>query len=185
MNKHINYLLPRWIWLIAGLIVLLIGGFTWRYYYLQGMVEVSGYRVSRVVAEATSSYAAGNLSEAKVVYHSCLKNHANDVFAWNGLANVYRDEHNYLEAETAYLKAINIDRRFEQGYRNIYTLYLLWADQDTAQLSKAEAVLLDGLKNNPESISVLEDLVSYYTKISDLTKVSEYQDQITKLHVVS
>ena len=185
MNKRINYSLLKWVWIAVGLLVLLIGGFAWRYYYLQSRVEVSGYRVSRIVAEATSSYAAGNLSKAKAVYQSWLKNHASDVFAWNGLANVYRDEHNYPEAEMAYLKAINIDRRFEQGYRNIYTLYLLWADQDKTQLSKAETVLLDGLKSNPESISVLEDLVSYYTKIGDLTKVSEYQDQLTKLHVVS
>ena len=183
MNKTtIPHYLLKWIWVTAGIIVLALVVFTiGRHYYLRGVTEVSGYRVSRVVAEATQAYAAGNLSEAKSIYQEWLKGHPNDAFVWNGLANIYRDNHDYPGAEAAYLRAIGADPHFVQGYRNLYTLYALWSADAPDQLHKAESVLLRGWKDNPKSITILEDIVSYYNKVGNSVAVDEYNVSLNQL----
>ncbi|MFA5967454.1 MAG: tetratricopeptide repeat protein [Patescibacteria group bacterium] len=169
----------RFWWGLVGIIVI-IGGIIWLTTYV-GTVEVSGYRVSQADAEATNYYAAGEIDQAQAAYETITKNHPNDWFAWNGLGNIYRDKGQYGSAEIAYLKALKINPQFEQGYRNIYNLYYAWSSQDATQLSKAEPVLLDGIKYLPKSEIVLEEILNYYQKIGNQEQFTFYQDKLNKL----
>jgi Flp pilus assembly protein TadD len=171
----------RWWWAMAIAGVIIIGLAIWWLLYQSTLVEVSGYRVPRPVAKAAELYTEGKTAEAKRIYQQQVNRHPQDWFSWNGLANIYREARAYADAEAAYQKALAVNRRFTQGYRNIYTLYALWAVDDPAKLSKAEAVLLDGLKYNPNSVTVLEDVVSYYRKIGNSASAEQYANILAPL----
>lgn len=171
----------RFWWGITGIIIVAVGAI-WLI-ALPSTVEVSGYRVSQANAKATEYYAAGEIDKAQAAYEVITQRHPRDWFAWNGLANIYRDKNQYGLAETAYLKALDINPKFEQGYRNIFNLYYSWSerDNDPTSLAKSESVLLQGHKLLPKSVTILEDLITYYAKINDQVKLKIYKDRLTEL----
>lgn len=168
--------LRRFWWAIIGIVVVIIVGLVVLNHYQQ--VEVSGYRVSKEAAQATEYYVQGDLAKAEAQYKLVVQKSPRDWFSWNGLANVYRDENLLKLAEEAYLKALAINPRFEQAYRNIFGLYYAWAKTDQAQLAKAEPILLQGLKLMPRSQSILEDLCAYYAKTGDQQKLQQYRSAL-------
>ncbi len=174
----------RFWWGITGIIIVAIG-VVWLIAPLS-TAEVSGYRVSKADAEATEYYAAGELDKAQAAYETITQQHPRDWFAWNGLANIYRDKNQYGLAETAYLRALDVNPKFEQGYRNIFNLYYSWSerDKDLVQLGKSESVLLQGHKLLSKSVTILEDLISYYAKVNDQTNLKTYQDKLATLRSV-
>lgn len=165
--------LRRFWWTIVGAIIIVISLVIVVNYYQQ--VEVSGYRISSGAAKATEYYQNGDLEKAEAQYKMVIKQSPRDWFSWNGLANIYRDQNLYGLAEEAYLKALDINPRFEQVYRNIFNLYYAWSIQDASQLNKSEAILLRGLKLMSKSESVLEDLIAYYAKTDDQQKLQQYR----------
>lgn len=171
--------LHRFRWAAIGIIVLIAAGFTVLNYSQQ--VMVSGYRISGAAAKAVEYYQNGDLTKAEAQYKVVVKNSPRDWFSWNGLANVYRDQNMYGLAEEAYLKAIAINPKYEQCYRNIFNLYYAWSTNDNNQLSKAEPILLEGIKKLPKSEILLEDIITYYSKINNQEKVKEYREILDKL----
>lgn len=156
-----------------GLTVLLVSRPQWQ--------TVSGYRVSAENAAAADLYLQGQRDQAKQAYSAIVEKHPKDWFAWNGLANIYRDKDMLAEAEEAYLKAIDINPRFEQGYRNLYAIYYAWSSKDESKLNQSESLLLAGLKLMPRSEMILEDLISYYAKVGDQQKLQQYRDQLAAI----
>jgi len=171
--------LRRYWWGAVAIVVLIVGGI-WLYTDSQ-KVEVGGHKVSPAVAEALEYYQRNELDEAQSRFESIVKAHPRDWYAWTFLGNVYRDENKYGEAETAYLKSLNINPRFEQGYRNAYIFYYVWSHDDPDQLQKAEELLLKGLKSLPKSEIIMEDLLNYYQKTNNQEKFLIYQDKLSKL----
>lgn len=170
--------LRRYWWGVVAGIVLIIGGIWW--YASSQMVMISGYRVSKANANAAEYYSTGEIDKAQTAYETITTKQPRDWFAWNGLANIYRDKNQYGLAETAYLKSLDINPKFEQGYRNIFNLYYTWSarDNDPSLLGKSEPILLQGHKLLSKSATVLEDLVSYYAKINDQTQLKVYKDKL-------
>ena len=173
--------LRRFWWSILAVLILIGGIIGW--YISSQTVVVSGYRVSQAAAKATEYYAAGEIDKAQAAYKAITKRQPRDWFAWNGLANIYRDRNQYGLAETAYLQALDINPKFEQGYRNVFNLYYSWSerDRDSAPLAKSEPVLLQGYKLLSKSVTILEDLISYYAKINDQAKLTEYKEKLETL----
>lgn len=177
-DLFIDFLRRYW-WGIVAVIVLIVGGIWW--YQDSQKVEVSGYKVSAATAKATEYYANGEIDKAEAQYKSLVANHSNDWFSWNGLANIYRDKSKYELAEEAYLKALAINPRFEQAYRNIYSLYYIWSKDNPDQIYRAEDILLQGVKFLPNSEIVLEEILNYYQKTDNQEKFVIYQDKLNKL----
>jgi len=164
----------RFWWAIIGIVIAAVAVLFVLNYY-QRLVTVSGYRVSPEAAKAVEYYQTGDLAKAEAQYKLVVKKHPRDWFSWNGLANVYRDENMLQLAEGAYLKALAINPKFEQAYRNIFGLYYAWAATDPTQLAKAEPILLRGLQLMPKSQNILEDIVNYYAKTGDQQKLQQYR----------
>lgn len=152
-------------------------------YYQQS--TVSGYRVSSEVAQAVEYYKNGDLVKAEAQYKSVVDTHPRDWFAWNGLANVYRDQSEYVKAEEAYLKTISINPYFDQAYRNIYNLYYAWSIQDKTQFVKSEAILLKGAKFLPKSEIILEEILNYYQKTGNQEQFKYYEDKLNQLRHIT
>lgn len=171
--------LRRYWWGIVAVVVFIVGGIWW--YNDNQKVEVSGYKISQEAAQAVKYYANGEIDKAEAQYKSIVENHSNDWFSWNGLANIYRDKSKYDLAEETYLKALAINPRFEQAYRNIYSLYYIWSKDNPDQIYRAEDILVQGVKYLPKSEIVLEEILNYYQKIGDQEKFVFYQDKLNKL----
>ncbi|MFH0912655.1 MAG: tetratricopeptide repeat protein [Patescibacteria group bacterium] len=167
--------LRRYWWGVIGVIVLLVGGIWW--YNDSQKVEVSGYKISAEAYKAVEYYTNGEIDKAEAQYKTVVAKHPKDWFSWNGLGNIYRDHNLYGSAEEAYLKTLAINPKFEQAYRNIFNLYYSWSerDKDLTQLTKAEPILLQGLKSIPKSQSILEDLCTYYAQTNDQQKLQQYR----------
>src|SRR3989344_5607968 len=108
-----NFLRRYW-WAVVILIGLIIGLIWW--YQESQLVNISGYKISAEAAEAVGYYQTNDLIKAQAKYEEIVVNHSRDWFSWNGLANVYRDQSMYTKAEEAYLKALDINPRFDQAY---------------------------------------------------------------------
>lgn len=173
----------RFWWAIVGIVVVIIAGIAVINYYQQ--VTVSGYRVSREAAKAVEYYKNGDLVRAEAQYKSIVASHPRDWFSWNGLANVYRDQSEYTKAEEAYLKALAINPRYDQAYRNIYNLYYAWSTQDKTQFAKSEAILLQGIKFLPKSEIILEEILNYYQKTGNQDQFKYYEDKLNQLRHIT
>lgn len=129
--------------------------------------------------EAKSAYTSGNLTAAQKQYEELtLGTEKSNPEAWNNLGNIYRDKKSYEQAATAYKKAISLDLKYDQAYRNISYVYIDWA---AASPEKAEGLLKEGIDllesgfaKNRKSISIAEDLVNLYLKAGNRTKADEY-----------
>ena len=175
--------LRRYWWGVVAVIVLIVGGIWW---YNDGQkIRVSGYKISAEAAQAVEYYQKGDLAKAEAQYKDIVENHPRDWFSWNGLGNVYRDQSEYTKAEEAYLKAIAINPRFDQVYRNIYNLYYAWSTQDKTQFAKSEAVLLQGVKYLPKSEIVLEEILNYYQKTGNQDQFKYYEDKLNQLRHIT
>lgn len=171
--------LRRFWWGILAVLVL-IGGVIWWYISSQTVV-VSGYHVSPADAEASQYYLAGEINKAQSAYEKITQQHSGDWFAWNNLGNIYRDKNQYANAESAYLKAVNVNPKFEQAYHNLYGLYYVWAQEDKTKLKSMETVLLSGFNDLPKSELILGDLLDYYTQVGDQQNFKKYQDKLDQL----
>lgn len=177
-----DFLRHYW-WAVVAVAVFVVGGVWW--YSDSQKIEVSGYKISAEAAEAVEYYKNGDLVKAEAQYESVVANHPRDWFAWNGLANVYRDQSKYSQAEEAYLKALDINPRFDQAYRNIYNLYYAWSIQDKTQFVKSEAILLQGAKFLPKSEIILEEILNYYQKTGNQEQFKYYEDKLNQLRHIT
>ncbi|MBU1092223.1 tetratricopeptide repeat protein [Patescibacteria group bacterium] len=171
--------LRRYWWGILVVVILIIGGIWW--YQDSQKVEVSGYKISQEAAQAVKYYANGEIGKAEAQYKSIVENHPRDWFSWNGLGNIYRDKSEYESAEIAYLKALDINPKFEQAYRNIYSLYYIWSKDNPDKIYQAEDILLQGVKYLPNSEIVLEEILNYYQKIDNQEQFKIFQGKLDKL----
>ncbi|MBU1082974.1 tetratricopeptide repeat protein [Patescibacteria group bacterium] len=178
-NNLLKDLLKRYWWGVVILIFLVLAGIWW--YGDSQKVEVSGYKISREAAIAVEYYKNGDLVKAEEQYKAVVKSNPRDWFSWNGLANVYREKGKYELAEEAYLKAIDINRKFEQAYRNIYVLYYVWSGEDADKIYEAEDILVQGVRYLPKSEIVLEEILNYYQKTNNPEQFTIYQDKLNKL----
>lgn len=92
--------------------------------------------------------------------------------SFNNLGDLY---HYYLKdykkAEENFLKAIKADESYAVSYVNLFDLYNLSYKKDT---SKAEEILLEGLKNLPNDINLTITLANYYQEKNNISKATEY-----------
>ncbi|MBU1082954.1 hypothetical protein KKE14_00725 [Patescibacteria group bacterium] len=175
IELFIDFLRRYW-WGVVAVIVLIVGGVWWYNDYQK--IEVSGYKISPEAAIAVDYYLNGEIDKAQTQYELVVKNNPKDWFSWNSLANIFRDKEEFEKSEEAYLKAISIDRKFEQAYKNLYHLYYIWSKKDDSQFAKAEGVLLDAYKYLPKSEIILEELLDYYKRTENQEKFNFYEDKL-------
>ncbi|MCS7308426.1 MAG: tetratricopeptide repeat protein, partial [Aquificaceae bacterium] len=84
-----------------------INSLKWQYNYDLGM----------------SSYMAKNYSEAIANFYKASQLAPNEPKVWNALGLAYTEVQEYQKAETAYLKALEIDKKYTEAKMNLGILY--------------------------------------------------------------
>ena len=98
----------------------------WQYYYDLGM----------------SSYIAKNYSEAIANFFIASQLAPNEPKVWNALGLAYMEVQEYKKSESAFLKALEVDKRFTEAKLNLGILYYRQADYEKA-ISTLKEVLQD------------------------------------------
>ena len=95
-----------------------------------------------------------------------------NIVSFNNLGNLYHYElKDYVKAEENFLKAIENDKNYIISYTNLADLYRFSYKTDT---NSAEKILLEGLKNNSNDISLFIALASYYKEKGDVNNAIVY-----------
>ncbi|OGB74186.1 hypothetical protein A2V68_00175 [candidate division Kazan bacterium RBG_13_50_9] len=177
-KKKTSFLGVRWITIAVVIVAIaaIYAGVAWR----QSVSETA------LLREAGQLYAAGELSKAADFYKAKLDGPlAGSAAAWNNYGNVLRDTEQYNEAETAYLKSIELDPTYEPVYRNLLFFYIdrpdVPADIRESELTGLRDQLLRAHQLAPKSISIVEDLMSTYRELGDNENARTYQDIRDKL----
>ncbi len=98
----------------------------WQYHYDLGM----------------SSYIAKNYSEAIANFFIASQLAPNEPKVWNALGLAYMEVQEYKKSESAFLKALEVDKRFTEAKLNLGILYYRQADYERA-ISTLKEVLQD------------------------------------------
>ncbi|MDD5605930.1 MAG: tetratricopeptide repeat protein [Patescibacteria group bacterium] len=132
---------------------------------------------SNALEHAKALYQAGNVQEASKVYAKLLEGSGGLITAevWNNYGNTLRDQNKLEEALEAYQKAIKIDGQYELAYRNLtYTAIDLAEDTNNPdQIADAIDILEAAYHKRPQSVILVENLITLYSKQGNTGKVSE------------
>lgn len=102
----------------------------------------------------------------------------NHYVPFNNLADLYQFYlKNYPLAEKNWLKVIEIRPDYIDAYTNLYALY---NDSYQGQKEKALPILLKGLQNNPESITLMVYIARHYRSAGEKTQADFYYNQAIK-----
>jgi tetratricopeptide (TPR) repeat protein len=119
----------------------------------------------RLEIYAKSMMATKNYDKAYGAYEKINKD-GNSLDAQLMMANIKTEQGKYEEAEKIYMEVIGKNDGFIQAYLNLASTYRI---MDRAQM--ANSILTDGLKKNPNSISILEYLISINSQENDQYQV--------------
>ena len=103
---------------------------------------------------------------------SALKNDEKNIAAMNNLANSYKKQLNFFEAEKIYKKVINIDPDYVHALNNFANLKIEINDYESA-ISLLERAILISNKRNIKSSEIMITLAKVYQSINNLEKVKE------------
>jgi tetratricopeptide (TPR) repeat protein len=95
---------------------------------------------------------SGRLDEAQGQVEETLKNHSGDVRLYNFLGVIDAQEKNYTQAETNFLRAIQIAPRFSDAYLNLGRLYQENAAVDPRAQEKALRLYGELVKFEPDNV---------------------------------
>lgn len=84
----------------------------------------------------------------------------------------------YKKAEDNFLRAVNSDARFTDGYLRLFKLYTESYKMNT---SAAPDILKRGIENNPSAQDLIFELASYYKKNNNLTEAKVYYNKALDL----
>ena len=111
---------------------------------------------------AVAKYNNKEYQSAIDLYNQLIKINSKDAFAYNGIANCYRDwaaasadhQKEYQEkAIASYKQAIDANQSYVISYNNLALLY-----QDMGKKDEAKKILEDGVKANPENTELQNSL---------------------------
>jgi len=119
-----------------------------------------------------SMMAVRELDKAYQAYEK-LNKIANSLDSKLIMANIKSEKGDFEQAEKLYLEIIDKNPQYVQTYLNLASLYRIKGDQ-----VKANEILLKGVKNNLDSPSLYEYLLSIN---EDKSKTAEYKDWLEKL----
>ncbi len=108
---------------------------------------------------------------------SALKNDEKNIAAMNNLANSYKKQLNFFEAEKIYKKVINIDPDYVHALNNFANLKIEINDYESA-ISLLERAILISNKRNIKSSEIMITLAKVYQSINNLEKVKEILNKI-------
>lgn len=124
-------------------------------------------------------------------YRKSLKDYNGAIEAWNflitirpkgylafhNLGSLYGFElHNYTKSEENFLKAIQNESKNIDAYSQLVTIY-----EAAKTPEKIEALLLGGIKSNPNDASLKIMLGQYYAKIGNKTAAIKYLEEALKI----
>src|ERR1700722_13635821 len=95
---------------------------------------------------------SGRLDEAQGQVEETLKNHSGDVRLYNYLGVIDAQEKKYTQAETNFLRAIQIAPRFSDAYLNLGRLYQENAAVDPRAQEKALRLYGELVKFEPDNV---------------------------------
>jgi tetratricopeptide (TPR) repeat protein len=98
---------------------------------------------------AVSKYNQKDFEGAIVAYQKSLERQPQNAPAYNGLANLYRDQKNYTLAEQYYSKAVEINSAYVVAYSN-WVIMLM----DSGRREEAKKISTQSLEKNPKSIEL-------------------------------
>lgn len=98
---------------------------------------------------AVSKYNQKDFEGAIALYEKIIAKEPGNVLAYNGLANLYRDQKNYTLAKENYYKAFAAKPTYAVAYSNLGIMLM-----DTGEKDEAKKVVDDGLNKNPNSIEL-------------------------------
>lgn len=160
--------------IIGGIILIII---IWA-----GSVFITVRNSDNLVNKGLALQQAGDLSGARIAYQAALDINDCNAIAWNYLGNAYRLEKKYTETWAAYSSAIGCDPYLELVYRNISATYYLWNDDNTKpEASQLEEILLQGVRANPQSVVVLEQMVKFYNRHNMAEPAAIYQEKLDQI----
>ena len=97
--------------------------------------------------------------------------------AFHNLGSLYGYElQNYLKSEENFLKSIQNEPRNIDAYSQLVTVY-----ESAKTPEKIEKLLLDGIKLNPNDVSLKIMLGQYYAKVGKKTEALRYLEEALKL----
>src|SRR3989344_5597706 len=126
---------------------------------------------------------AGDYKGAKEAWEHVVKIRPEDHVAYNNLGDLYQHYlKDYPKAEFYLKKTVELKPDYLQGYTNLHDLYRIFYPPDRrAGAEKAAAVLLDGIKNNPQDYYLRIILASYYKDQGDKQSARKYYEEALQL----
>jgi len=98
---------------------------------------------------AVSYYNKKEYEKARENYEKVIEKDPNNLTAYNGLGNLFRDQKNNEKAEEYYRKALEINDKYTLAYSNLAIMFL-----DNGQLDEAKNIIEKGLEKVPDSTTL-------------------------------
>ena len=95
------------------------------------------------LASAVNKLGLGDLSGALADYQKAAAINPKTYIIWNNIGNVYRDAHDYSNAEQSYLKGIEVAPDFPENYLSLLDLYRYQSNLDNKQLERKYLEYMD------------------------------------------
>ncbi len=115
----------------------------------------------------------GNMKKANEKYRKFAEMRPDDPLAQAALGRIHQAEKNYIEAEKAYGRAIEIDRAHPSGYGGLISLYL-----ETADTNRARGVI----RTVFEDAQLTGKLIAFFSQNGDTTEALFELDEWIALH---
>lgn len=121
-------------------------------------LESNRYALIQVItlrhyAEGMKAFRKGNFKEAERAFKRHLELNPDGIKSYLRLGEIYERRRDYEEAEEMYRNAISFDPSLEETYIRLGDLYLRMGRHE-----EAKGVLEEGIKSNPESTTLKENL---------------------------
>lgn len=127
---------------------------------------------------------AGDYEGAKEAWEYVAKIRPEDYIAYNNLGDLYQHYlKDYPKAEFYFKKVVELKPDYLQTYTNLHDLYRIFYPPDRrAGAEKAEAILLEGIHNNPQDYYLRIMLASYYKDQGDKINARKYYEEALKFN---
>ena len=116
-----------------------------------------------LVGLGVNHYVLKDLNKAFESYSKATVASPDEFMAWNNIGNIQRDLLDFLEAERAYKKTIEINPNYIPTYINLVDLYVIWPIDESGEKKEQQIIplLQKGLKANPKDTQLQETLKAY------------------------
>lgn len=118
--------------------------------YFQKAVDSEPNNISYLTELATTHYKLKNYDEAIKTYSKLIELNKDNASIYNNyIGNMYSLKKDYINAESYYRKAIEIDSKSIPSYSNLALMF-----DENGKKEEAVAVLNKGIEANPESVEL-------------------------------